>query len=146
MSSLSQLYQQSILDHHRQPRNSGRLADATHVSEGQNPLCGDRLTLSMKIAEKRIVAVACDTKGCAICRASGSMLTEAIVGRTVEDVAGLVDRFLVAVASPEGREELVDPEWGPLAALLQVRRFPSRLRCATLSWEALRRALGATAL
>jgi nitrogen fixation NifU-like protein len=70
------------------------------------------------------------------------MLTEAVVGRSIEDVAGLVDRFLVAVSSPEAREELVDAEWGPLAALLQVRRFPSRLRCATLSWEALRRAIG----
>jgi nitrogen fixation protein NifU and related proteins len=142
MSSLSQLYQQSILDHHRQPRNSGRLTDSTHVSEGQNPLCGDRLTLSLRIAEERIMAVACDTAGCAICRASGSMLTDAVMGRTVEEVTVLVDRFLLAVASPEGHEELMDAEWGPLAALFQVRRFPSRRRCATLSWEALRRALG----
>jgi nitrogen fixation protein NifU and related proteins len=143
MSSLSQLYQESILDHHRRPRNSGRVAAATHIAEGQNPLCGDRLTLSLQIADDRIVAIACDAVGCAICRASGSLLTEAVVGRTVGEVALLVDRFLVAVAHPEGQEELVDTEWGPLAALFQVRRFPSRRRCATLSWEALRRAIGA---
>ena len=148
MTDLSQLYQQSILEHDKAPRHAGRLAASTHAVDVTNPLCGDRVSLSLSVDGEWLRDVGCLVKGCAICRASGSMMAEAIIGRDLAAVRGLCQRFLAAVqAEPvapspepaEGDSEVVG--WGPLSALLEARRFPNRRRCATLSWEALARAL-----
>lgn len=141
MSELAQLYQGTILEHHKHPRGAGRLADATHSAEGHNPLCGDRLTITARIAEGRVEAVCCDATACAICRASGSLLTEAVSGRTVAEVGLLIERLLGALAGDGPALSTDDAEWGPLAPLLHARRFPGRRRCVTLGWETLRRAL-----
>jgi nitrogen fixation protein NifU and related proteins len=166
VSDLGKLYQRAILDHHQAPRHAGRLAQPTHSADGHNPLCGDRVSVTLAVAAGRLVEVRCDVKGCAICRASGSMMAEAILGRDVSEVQALSDRFLATVArepsaaadgpAAEGpaiervaegialapaqptAEEL---EWGELAGLLEARRFPNRRRCASLSWEILQRAL-----
>jgi nitrogen fixation protein NifU and related proteins len=139
MSDLAQLYQATILDHHKHPRGAGRLPDATHAAEGHNPLCGDRLTITARIAGGCVQAVRCDATACAICRASGSLLTEAVSGRSVVEAGLLLERLLGALASDPANAGEAD--WGPLAPLLHVRHFPGRQRCVTLAWETLRRAL-----
>jgi nitrogen fixation protein NifU and related proteins len=140
MRELEQLYQELILDHHKRPRNAGRLSDPSHSAEGNNPLCGDRLALTLRVSGERILGVACDVSGCAICRASGSLLTEAIQGRSLKEVELLRSELMTRMTGPEG-VPAADDALGPLIALLSVRQFPSRLRCATLAWETLQRAL-----
>lgn len=98
MSDLGKLYQRAILEHHQAPRHAGRLTQPTHSADGHNPLCGDRVSVTLAIAEGVLLDAACDAKGCAICRASGSMMVEAIIGRDVSEVRALLDRFLAAVA------------------------------------------------
>ena len=149
MSELGKLYQDTILEHHKAPRHAVALGAPTHRAEGNNPLCGDRVALSLRVADGRVTEVGCEVKGCAICRASGSMLGDAIVGREVAEVLARGERFLLAFgpthAAPSSaassRAPVRSEEWGPLAALLDARRYPNRLRCATLPWEALQRAL-----
>lgn len=141
MSDLAQLYQGTILEHHKHPRGAGRLADATHSAEGHNPLCGDRLTITARIADGRVEAVCCDASGCAICRASGSLLTEAVSGRPVVEVQLLIERLLGALGGDGAAQRAGEAEWGPLRPLLEARQFPGRRRCVTLGWETLRRAL-----
>lgn len=141
MSELGKLYQDAILEHNKAPRHAVGLSAPTHRAEGNNPLCGDRVTISLRIADGRIVEVGCEVKGCAICRASGSMLAEAIDGGELSQVLARGAQFLAAF-TPAAQPEPAEP-WGPLAALFEARRYPNRLRCATLPWEALQRALGA---
>jgi nitrogen fixation NifU-like protein len=154
VTDLGRLYQESIMAHHRAPRYAGRLDQPTHSADGNNPLCGDRVGVTLAVADGRLLDVRCDVKGCAICRASGSLMAEAIVGRGVTEVKALLESFLTALtaaptsASDAGAASLPDPpddaaRWGPLAALLEARRFPNRRRCASLSWEVLQRALSA---
>jgi nitrogen fixation NifU-like protein len=145
VSDLGKLYQQAILEHDASPRYAGRLTAPTHTAELSNPLCGDRVSLTLQIDGQLLDDVRCEVKGCAICRASGSMMAEAIISRDLAAVRGLCQRFLAALAAAPGAsasaaasEQL---DWGPLSALLEARRFPNRRRCATLSWEALERAL-----
>lgn len=147
MTSLEELYQAVILDHHRAPRNAGRLPAPTHAAELHNPLCGDRVTLTLELLEQHVLSVRCEVQGCALCRASGSLLTEAVEGRTAAEVEQLVSRFLAWLgATPKATpgEEPQAPGEGlePLAPLAQVRQFRSRMRCVSLPWEALQRALG----
>jgi nitrogen fixation protein NifU and related proteins len=152
MTALDELYQRTILEHHRAPLRAGRLDAPTHAADGNNPLCGDRVTVTLKIGEGRVLDVRCDVRGCAICRASGSLMAEAVAGRAVDEVRGLGERLRRAIAEPAPdaasarpgeRSGEADAEWGALAALLEARRFPGRRRCATLTWETLERALGA---
>jgi nitrogen fixation NifU-like protein len=140
MSELAQLYQALILDHHKRPRNPGRLPDPSHSAEGNNPLCGDRLALTLRVGGECILAVACEVNGCAICRASGSLLTEAIQGLSLPEVELLRSELMSRMLGPE-LAPAADDALGPLVALLSVRQFPSRRRCATLAWETLQRAL-----
>lgn len=142
MTELAQLYQATILAHHKHPRGAGRLADATHAAEGHNPLCGDRLAITARVVEGRLQAVCCDATACALCRASGSLLTEAVTGHSLAEAGLLIERVLSALAG-EGEQGASEGEWGPLAPLLHVRHFPGRQRCVTLAWETLRRALSA---
>lgn len=147
MSDLNQLYQEQILDHHRSPRNAGRLSDPTHSAEAHNPLCGDRVRLTLRVgalpqAALAVLEARCDAQGCALCRASGSMLTELVAGRSVVEVSAWLARFIeLASAAPDSELAQDAALLEAVAPLLEVRKFPSRRRCITLSWEALRAAL-----
>jgi len=138
MSDLSDLYQEVILDHNRRPRNFHALADASHTAEGYNPLCGDRLTLYVKVADGVVSDVAFEGAGCAISKASASLMTDAVKGRTVAEAQALFDRFHRMVTTPPGQpvEDL-----GKLSALAGVREFPVRVKCASLAWHTLKAAM-----
>jgi nitrogen fixation NifU-like protein len=148
MSDLSQLYQEQILDHHRSPRNAGRVSEPTHSAEAHNPLCGDRVRLSLRVGGLPhgglgLLEARCDAQGCALCRASGSMLTELVAGHSLEQVTAWLARFIELASAAAGAETAQDAALlAAVAPLLEVRKFPSRRRCITLSWEALRAALG----
>lgn len=135
---LADLYRDVILDHNRQPRNFGVLPEATASVEGYNPLCGDRLTLSLRLDADRIGDIRFDGQGCAISTASASLMTEAVKGRSREEALQLferVHRLLTDDAEP------VDDALGKLAALSGVREFPARVKCASLCWHTLAAAL-----
>jgi nitrogen fixation NifU-like protein len=135
---LTDLYQEVILDHNRRPRNFHVMADATHRAEGYNPLCGDRLTLYMKVDGDMIADVAFEGSGCAISKASASMMTDALKGRSITEGRVLFDRFHRMVTTPPG--EAVE-DLGKLSALAGVREFPVRIKCASLAWHTFRAAL-----
>ena len=138
MSDLSDLYQEVILDHNRRPRNFGVLADATHHAEGYNPLCGDRLTLFLKLEGDVITDVSFEGSGCAISKASASLMTDTLKGRGVADARALFERFHRMVTTPPDREV---EDLGKLSALAGVREFPVRVKCASLAWHTLKAAL-----
>lgn len=136
MEELRELYQQIILEHYRNPRNFGELPEATHRAEGNNPLCGDRLTVELRVVADRIEDIRFRGSGCAISQASASVMTTLVKGATVEEAHALFERFhriVLGEAEPESRELL--------AAFAGVREFPSRVKCATLAWHTLRAAL-----
>ena len=137
MSGLAELYQEVILDHNRRPRNFRPITGAT-CKEGYNPLCGDRLKVYVTIADDRIADVAFEGSGCAISKASASLMTEALKGRTLDEARALFDTFQGMVTSPLGSEL---PAVGKLAALAGVREFPARVKCASLAWHTVRAAL-----
>jgi nitrogen fixation NifU-like protein len=140
MSDLSELYQEVILDHNRRPRNWGALADATRKAEGFNPLCGDRLTLYVKVDGDRLTGVSFEGSGCAISKASASLMTDAIKGRTIGEVTALFDRVHDMLTTPIDRP-VDEKAVGKLAVLAGVREFPTRVKCASLAWHTLRSAL-----
>lgn len=138
MPDLRSLYQEIIVDHNRRPRNFHDLPDANRTAEGDNPLCGDRLTVFMKVEAGVIRDIGFVGSGCAISTASASLMTEALRGKTEQEADALFDRFhdLVAGAGAPGRADL-----GKLSAFSGVREFPSRVKCATLAWHAARTAM-----
>jgi len=138
MSDLNDLYQEVILDHNRRPRNFHALADASHTAEGYNPLCGDRLTLYLKLADGRIEDVSFEGAGCAISKASASMMTDALKGRSVAEADALFSRFHRMVTTPP--DEAVE-DLGKLSSLAGVREFPVRVKCASLAWHTLKAAM-----
>lgn len=137
-SDLNDLYQEVILDHNRRPRNFHAIEGATHRAEGYNPLCGDRLTLYVQVDGDRITDVAFEGAGCAISKASASLMTEAVKGQTIDDARALFDRFHHMVTAPT-EQPLED--LGKLSALGGVREFPVRVKCASLAWHTLKAAL-----
>jgi nitrogen fixation NifU-like protein len=134
--ALDELYREVILDHYAHPRNRGRLDPADIAVEGANPLCGDELALFVRISQGRVADVRFEGRGCSISQASASMMTEAIKGRTLDEVAGLIGAFKAMMHGREPGEEL-----GDLVALQGVRKFPVRIKCATLGWVALEQGL-----
>ena len=138
MSDLNDLYQEVILDHNRRPRNFRVLADASHSAEGYNPLCGDRLTLYLKLAGGVVRDVSFEGAGCAISKASASLMTDAVKGKTVAEVQALFERFHRMVTTPP--EQAVE-DLGKLSALAGVREFPVRVKCASLAWHTLKAAM-----
>jgi nitrogen fixation protein NifU and related proteins len=140
MSALTSLYQATILEHERNPRHHGKLADATHYAEAHNPLCGDRIRLGLRVAGGVVEAAMVESRGCAISRAAGSMLTEAVIGHRLEHAERLAQRFGEMLEGPEPGP--VDPTLGPLEVFVHVRQFPTRIGCALLAWNTLRRAIG----
>ena len=140
MSDLADLYQEVIIDHGRQPRNFGELEGATGTAEGFNPLCGDQLTLYVKLADGRIADIAFQGAGCAISQASASLMTTALKGKSQDEALDLFER--VHAMLTEGPNANVQPEeLGKLAVLSGVWEFPMRVKCATLAWHTLRSAL-----
>lgn len=144
MQDLHDLYQEVILDHNKRPRNFGPLPDATQSAKGHNPLCGDKLTLSLKISDGRIEKVAFEGSGCAISKASASLMTDAVKGQTIEDAIRLFDLFHQMVTTPID-QPIDEDAVGKLAVLGGVREFPARVKCASLSWHTLKAALTNTA-
>jgi nitrogen fixation NifU-like protein len=137
MSDLSDLYQEVILDHNRRPRNFHVLADASHSAEGYNPLCGDRLTLYLRVAGDTIEDVSFEGAGCAISKASASLMTDAVKGRTTAEAQALFDRFHRMVTTPP--DQPIE-DMGKLSSLAGVREFPIRVKCASLAWHTLKAA------
>jgi nitrogen fixation NifU-like protein len=139
MPDLDALYQEIILDHNRRPRNYGELAGADKTVAGRNPLCGDEMTLWVRMDDDRIADARFVARGCAVSKASASLMTTAVKGKTRNEAGELFDRFhrLVTGKLPESERAGL----GALAALGGVAKFPIRVKCASLPWHALRRAL-----
>ena len=136
MSDLQDLYQEVILDHNRRPRNF-RALEAGRKAEGYNPLCGDRLTVYLRVEDDVIKDATFQGSGCAISKASASLMTDVVKGKTVAEAEALFERFhRVVTASPDAPVE----DLGKLSVLAGVRQFPVRVKCATLAWYALRAA------
>jgi nitrogen fixation NifU-like protein len=136
MSDLQDLYQEVILDHNRRPRNFRVLEDG-RKAEGYNPLCGDRLTVYLRLEGNVIKDAAFQGSGCAISKASASLMTDIIKGKTVQEAETLFERFHRAVTAPT---DAPVEDLGKLSVLTGVRQFPVRVKCATLAWYALRAA------
>jgi nitrogen fixation NifU-like protein len=135
-SGLDVLYRDVILDHTKRPRNF-RVLEGGGKAEGSNPLCGDRLTVYLRVANGTIQEAAFQGYGCAIAVASASLMTESVKGKTLAEAEALFERFLRMISAPAGAP--VDG-LGDLSAFAGVRQFPVRVKCATLPWEALRAA------
>ena len=137
---LADLYQEVIIDHGRRPRNFRELEGATRTAEGVNPLCGDQLTLYVKLADGHIADIAFQGSGCAISQASASLMTAALKGKTEQEALALFGRVHTMLTEGPDREAGV-AELGKLAVLSGVWEFPMRVKCATLAWHTLRSAL-----
>ena len=141
MSDLMALYQEVILDHNKKPRNFGELGDTENRAEGNNPLCGDRLTVDLLLDGGRIVDIKFRGQGCAISTASASLMTEAVLGHTVEEAEALFERFHEMLTGDPSAPAETSSELGKLMVFAGVREFPIRVKCATLPWHTLRAAL-----
>lgn len=135
---MQDLYQEVILDHNRSPRNFRRIEAPTHQAEGFNPLCGDRISLTVRVDGDRIEDMAFEGAGCAISKASASLMTDRLKGCTVTEARDLFDRFHRMVTSAP---DLEAEDLGKLTALAGVREFPVRVKCASLAWHTLKAAL-----
>jgi len=145
MSDLSDLYQEVILDHNRRPRNFGALATATHRANGHNPLCGDKLTLALELKDDRIVNVMFEGSGCAISKASASLMTDAIKGHTIAEANTLFEAFHLMVTTPIS-DPVDESQVGKLAVFAGVREYPARVKCASLAWHTMKAALTGAAI
>ena len=140
MTGLGDLYQDVILDHNKRPRNFGTVPNANRSARGHNPLCGDQITLTLKVDGERIEEIAFEGQGCAISKASASLMTSAVKGKSRSEAAALFDAFRKMVtgepSSPEDRKVM-----GKLEVFSGVSEFPARVKCATLAWHTLKGAL-----
>jgi len=136
IGSLSELYQEVILDHYRKPRNFGMLRGADRKAEGHNPLCGDRVALQVRTKADVIEDIRFDGKGCALSTASASMMTEAVKGKSRAEAEALFEKFHALVTGGGNGVDL-----GKLAAFGGVSEFPLRVKCASLAWHTLKAAL-----
>lgn len=137
MDELRDLYQEVIFDHYRKPRNFCRLANANRQAEGDNPLCGDKITVYLNVSGGVIEGVSFEGSGCAISTASASLMTEALKGKTEAEAAQLIEGFHSSLTRPEAERAGL----GKLEVLSGVREFPARVKCATLAWHTLSSAL-----
>jgi len=140
MSDLRDLYQQTILDHTRKPRNKHEMPDATAAADGHNPLCGDKIKLFLKIHDGVIEDISFIGNGCAISTASASMMTEVLKGKTLTEAQPLFERFHAMLTSPMDHEPDIE-SLDKLAVFSGVREFPVRVKCATLPWHTLQAAI-----
>lgn len=142
MIDLRELYQEVILDHNKNPRHAHAMADATCHAEGFNPLCGDRLTLYLRIKSERIEAASFVGNGCAISTASASLMTDALIGKNIAEAEQLFADFHDAMMDKSSCHfDSEKKRLGKLAVLAGVREFPARVKCATLPWHTLKAAL-----
>lgn len=139
MANLEALYQEVILDHNRKPRNFREIENATRRIEGRNPLCGDEITLWLKLDGDRVADIGFKGSGCAISKSSASLMTSTVKGKTIAETMDLFDRFhqMITGKLPEADRA----KMGSLAALGGVSKFPIRVKCASLAWHALRSAI-----
>lgn len=138
MSDARELYQEMILDHSRQPRNFKKLEGADRVAEGDNPLCGDEVTVYLRLDGEVVTEIAFEGQGCAISKASASIMTTAVKGKSRDEAERLFEGFHAMVTG----DGVVDPEkLGKLQVFRGVREFPARVKCASLAWHTLHAAL-----
>src|SRR5215467_10172609 len=140
MSSLGSLYQEVVLDHSRRPRNFRALEGANRKADGYNPLCGDKVTIYLKLENGRVADISFQGSGCAISTASASILTETLKGKTEQEIQALFEKFHDLVTG-DRRESSDETDLGKLEVFSGVSEFPARVKCATLSWHTLRAAL-----
>jgi nitrogen fixation NifU-like protein len=140
MSELSELYQQVILDHNKKPRNFRKIETPSHTAEGHNPLCGDQLTIYLNVENNEVKDVAFEGSGCAISKASASMMTQAVKGKDKSQTEELFKEFH-AMVTGELDAEAEENKLGNLKIFAGVREFPVRVKCATLPWHTLHAAL-----
>jgi len=138
---LQELYKEVILDHNKNPRNKGRVADANRHASGYNPLCGDMVALTLHTEGDKVTEIAFDGEGCAISTASASMMTEAIKGKTIEEAEEIFRAFQKMVTSQGEEPEISEALDEELQAFAGVRALPVRIKCAILPWHALHAAL-----
>jgi len=136
---LSALYQEVILDHYRRPRNRGTIAEPTGTASLRNPLCGDEVDVQVALHDGKVADVKFAGRGCSISQASASMMTELVKGRTPDEVHALGERFAEMIRGDA--EAAKDQALGQARALSGVSRFPTRVRCALIAWEAMERAV-----
>ena len=138
MSDLRDLYQEVILDHNRSPRNFGPLEGADLQADGHNPLCGDQLSIAVKVEDGVLTDVRFEGSGCAISKASASLMTEGVKGKSLDEARAIFEQFHRLVTDQEAP---VDPSLGKLAVFAGVRDYPARVKCAILAWHTLRAAV-----
>jgi nitrogen fixation NifU-like protein len=139
MDDLRQLYQETILDHGRRPRNFGAMDDATHQADGYNPLCGDKVHLYLKVNDGVVEELKFEGQGCAISTSSASLMTEALKGRSVQEARDLFARVHAMLTGKQLDDEAA--KLGKLAVFEGVKKYPLRVKCATLAWHTLENAL-----
>lgn len=132
------LYQEMVIEHAKSPRNTGTLEQCTHRAQGHNPLCGDEVEITLNVESGIIQDIKIQAKGCAISVASASIMTEEVKGKSVAEAMEMFRHFRDAMVSNVDSDEL-----GSLQALVPVREYPMRVKCATMVWHALKEALGA---
>lgn len=142
MSDSKQLYQEVILDHNKKPRNYGVAPDANRKAEGHNPLCGDHIVLTLHVRDERVDNVAFEGQGCAICKASASMMTTVVKGKTVDEAEQLVQEFR-DMATGKLDVQTQPHHLGRLTVFAGVRDLPARVKCAILPWHTLHAAFSA---
>jgi nitrogen fixation protein NifU and related proteins len=140
MSDMRQLYQEVILDHNRKPRNFGSILGANRHAEGHNPLCGDHIKLTVNVQGGKIEAIAFEGEGCAICKASASMMTGAVKGKSAQDAEVMVEEFR-GMATGTLDLDNTENHLGKLKVFSGVKDLPSRVKCAILPWHTLHAAL-----
>jgi nitrogen fixation NifU-like protein len=139
MFDLDDLYQETILDHNRHPRNFGKLEGCDFSAEGRNPLCGDQLVIYVKVEDDVVEDIRFEGSGCAISKASASLMTESLKGKTRDEVADVFQRFRNLVMGVD--VDTPSEELGKLVAFHGLSEFPVRVKCATLAWHTLQAAL-----
>lgn len=145
MSELRDLYQEVILDHSKRPRNFHALPSANRKAEGYNPLCGDQMKLYLNVEDGVIKDAAFQGKGCAISKASASLMTAGVIGKRVDEADALFQRVHAMLTSDSSHGDTIGDGVGKLAVFSGVREFPSRIKCAVLPWHTLRAALSGAA-
>ena len=143
-SDLSDLYQEILLEHNRRPRNFRTLDDPTHQAEGYNPLCGDEISLQLKVGDDKVDDAAFQGHGCAISRASASLLTQAVKGASSDEAMAMFDEFHRMLTEPDA--ELDYDLLGDLEMLAGVIAYPTRIKCAILAWHTLKAAMAGEAV
>jgi len=137
------LYQEMILDHYKHPRNCCKLDHCTHEADGQNPLCGDELTVQLEIADDKIVNIAFTGMGCAISQASASLMTESLKGKTIEQATMVYEKIhrMLTGRDPNELDPKGEVKIGKLQVLEGVAEFPMRVKCASLAWHTMKAAV-----